>query len=52
MTKVIEHFLARLSPLSSPPQPPPPPPRVSWPLAQLGAELKQTPVAAICLILK
>lgn len=50
MTKVIEQFLARLSPLSSPP--PTPPPRVSWPLAQLGAELKQTPVAAICLILK
>lgn len=48
MTKVIEHFLARLSP----PSPPPPPPRVSWPLAQLRAELKQTPVAAICLILK
>lgn len=39
MTQVIEHFLARL-------------PREHWPLAQLRAELKQTPVAAICLILK
>ena len=26
MTKVIEHFLARLSPLSPPPHPPPSPP--------------------------
>lgn len=38
-TKVIEKFLAQL-------------PRGSWPRARLRAELKQTPGAAICLILK
>lgn len=38
-TKVIEKFLAQL-------------PRGSWPRARLGAEPKQTPAAAICLILK
>lgn len=39
MTKVIEHFLARLSPLSSPPNPPPPPPPGypgRWPSSELN----------------